>query len=66
MLLKGRYLEGSGGDDLKQRFRRLQLEGEEQLARQWPRQSPAAREGRSAAAAAVAVGGRTMPCICWA
>ncbi|HEX2293058.1 MAG TPA: hypothetical protein VHH55_07080, partial [Gaiellaceae bacterium] len=33
MLLKGRYLAAGGGNDLKERFRRLQLEGEEQLAR---------------------------------
>ena len=30
MLLKGRYLQ-EGGDELKERFRRLQIEGEEQL-----------------------------------
>ena len=54
MLLKGRYLEGGGGDDLKERFRRLQLEGEEQLARSpVAAASPAAREA--------VIGGAPLP-----
>ena len=45
MLLKGRYLEDGGGDELKERFRRLQLEGEEQLAKApVAAASPAGRE----------------------
>ena len=54
MLLKGRYLEGGGGEDLKERFRRLQLEGEEQLARSpVAAASPAAREA--------VIGGAPLP-----
>jgi hypothetical protein len=54
MLLKGRYLEGGGGDDLKERFRRLQLEGEQQLARSpVAAASPAAREA--------VIGGAPLP-----
>ena len=54
MLLKGRHLEGRGGDDLKQRFRRLQLEGEEQPARSpVAAASPAAREA--------VIGGAPLP-----
>jgi hypothetical protein len=53
MLLKGRYLDG-GGDNLKERFRRLQVEGEEQLARApIAAASPAAREA--------VIGGAPLP-----
>ena len=53
MLLKGRYLAG-GGDDLKARFRRLQTDGEEQLARApVAAASPAAREA--------VIGGAPLP-----
>lgn len=53
MLLKGQYL-GGGGDHLKERFRRLQLEGEEQLARaSVAAASPAAREA--------VIGGAPLP-----
>ena len=54
MLLKGRYLRDGGGEDLKERFRRLQLEGEEQLARSpVAAASPAAREA--------VIGGAPLP-----
>jgi hypothetical protein len=54
MLLKGRYLEDRGGDDLKERFRRLQIEGEEQLARSpVAAASPAGREA--------VIGGAPLP-----
>jgi hypothetical protein len=54
MLLKGRYLAAGGGNDLKERFRRLQLEGEEQLARSpVAAASPAAREA--------VIGGAPLP-----
>jgi hypothetical protein len=54
MLLKGRYLEAGGDDALKDRFRRLQLEGEEQLARSAvAAASPAAREA--------VIGGAPLP-----
>ena len=53
MLLKGRYLAG-GGDDLKKRFRSLQVEGEEQLGRApVAAASPAAREA--------VIGGAPLP-----
>ena len=53
MLLKGRYL-AEGGDGLKERFRRLQLEGEEALARApVAAASPAAREA--------VIGGAPLP-----
>ena len=54
MLLKGRYLEGGGGEDLKERFRRLQVEGEERLAA-----SPVA--SASAAAREAVIGGAPLP-----
>jgi hypothetical protein len=53
MLLKGRYLD-RGGDDLKERFRRLQLEGEEQL-----RRAPVA--AASPAARDAVIGGAPLP-----
>jgi hypothetical protein len=54
MLLKGRYLQGLGDSDLKDRFRRLQLEGEELLARApLAAASPAAREA--------VIGGAPLP-----
>ncbi|MBD0339250.1 MAG: hypothetical protein ICV67_08200 [Thermoleophilia bacterium] len=54
MLLKGRYLEAGGGDDVKERFRRLQIQGEEQLARApVAAASPAAREA--------VIGGAPLP-----
>ena len=54
MLLKGRYLEAGGGDDLKERFRRLQVQGEEQLGRSpVAAASPAAREA--------VIGGAPLP-----
>jgi hypothetical protein len=54
MLLKGRYLSDGGGADLKERFRRLQLQGEEQLARApVTTASPAAREA--------VIGGAPLP-----
>ena len=53
MLLKGRYLE-DGGDALKERFRRLQLEGEAQLAK-----APLA--AASTASREAVVGGAPLP-----
>ena len=54
MLLKGRYLETGGDERLKERFRRLQVEGEEQLARSpVASASPAAREA--------VIGGAPLP-----
>ena len=54
MLLKGRYLQTGGGEDLKARFRRLQLEGEELLAKApVAAASPAAREA--------VIGGAPLP-----
>jgi hypothetical protein len=53
MLLKGRYLS-NGGEELKERFRRLQLEGEELLA-----QSPVA--AASPAAREAVIGGAPLP-----
>ncbi|HET8653209.1 MAG TPA: hypothetical protein VFM13_11635 [Gaiellaceae bacterium] len=53
MLLKGRYLDG-GGPDLKERFRRLQLQGEELLA-----QAPVA--AASPAAREAVIGGAPLP-----
>jgi hypothetical protein len=55
MLLKGRFLEHGGEDHaLKERFRRLQLEGEEQLAKApVAAASPAAREA--------VIGGAPLP-----
>lgn len=54
MLVKGRYLDAGGGDGLKDRFRRLQLDGEEQLARApVAAASPAAREA--------VIGGAPLP-----
>jgi len=54
MLLKGRFLGGGGGDDLKERFRRLQAEGEERLSG-----SPVA--SASAAAREGVIGGAPLP-----
>lgn len=53
MLLKGRYLDG-GGPELKERFRRLQLEGEELLAQ-------AAVAAASPAAREAVIGGAPLP-----
>lgn len=54
MLLKGRYLELNGGEDLKERFRRLQIQGEELLAgAPVAAASPAAREA--------VIGGAPLP-----
>ena len=54
MLLKGRYLANGGDEGLKERFRRLQIEGEERLARtSVAAASPAARE--------VVIGGAPLP-----
>jgi hypothetical protein len=53
MLLKGRYLE-NGGDRLKERFRRLQIEGEEQLGK-------ASVAAASTAAREAVVGGAPLP-----
>jgi len=54
MLLKGRYLENGGDDALKERFRRLQIEGEEQLGR-----APVA--AASQAAREAVIGGAPLP-----
>jgi hypothetical protein len=53
MLLKARYLDGRGAD-LKKRFRRLQVEGEEQLAQ-------AAVAAASPAAREAVIGGAPLP-----
>jgi hypothetical protein len=53
MLLKARYLDG-GGPHFKERFRRLQVEGEEQLAR-------AAVAAASPAAREAVIGGAPLP-----
>jgi len=54
MLLKGRYLEDGGDDPLKERFRRLQIEGEDQLGKaSVAAASPAAREA--------VIGGAPLP-----
>jgi hypothetical protein len=54
MLLKGRYLENAGDDALKERFRRLQIEGEEQLGK-----APVA--AASQAAREAVIGGAPLP-----
>ena len=54
MLLKGRYLQGVGGEDMKERFRKLQVDGEELLGRApLAAASPAAREA--------VIGGAPLP-----